>query len=42
MNCSQHDLKGYLLGELSEAERLLVEDHLASARIAERNRRDCA
>jgi anti-sigma factor RsiW len=28
MNCSQHDLKGYLLGELSEAERLLVEDHL--------------
>jgi len=28
MNCSQHDLKGYLLGELSEAERLLVENHL--------------
>ena len=28
MNCSQHDLKGYLLGELSQAERLLVEDHL--------------
>ncbi len=28
MNCSQHDLKGYLLGELSETERLLVEDHL--------------
>jgi anti-sigma factor RsiW len=28
MNCSQHDLKGYLLGELSEAQRLLVENHL--------------
>ena len=28
MNCSQHDLKGYLLGELSAAERLLVEYHL--------------
>ena len=30
MNCSQHDLKGYLLGELSEAERLLVENHLGA------------
>ena len=28
MNCSQHDLKGYLLGELVAAERLLAEDHL--------------
>jgi anti-sigma factor RsiW len=28
MNCSQHDLKGYILGELAEAERGPLEEHL--------------
>ncbi len=32
MNCSQHDLKGYLLGELAEAERRAVADHLRGCR----------
>ncbi len=29
MNCPQQDLKGYLLGELAEAERRQVADHLS-------------
>ena len=32
MRCSQHDLKGYLLGELAEVERRPVEDHLKGCR----------
>jgi len=32
MRCSQHDLKGYLLGELAEAERRAVEEHLKGCR----------
>ena len=32
MNCSQHDLKGYLLGEVAPPERRPVELHLAECR----------
>ena len=32
MSCSEHDLKGYLLGELAEAERRAVEGHLRGCR----------
>ncbi|HSW49659.1 MAG TPA: zf-HC2 domain-containing protein [Bryobacteraceae bacterium] len=32
MNCSQYDLKGYLLGEIAEAERRPVEGHLSGCR----------
>jgi anti-sigma factor RsiW len=32
MNCSQHDLKAYLLGELAEPERRPVEEHLRGCR----------
>ncbi|MFB3776184.1 MAG: anti-sigma factor [Bryobacteraceae bacterium] len=32
MSCSQYDLKGYLLGEVTEAERRAVEGHLRGCR----------
>ena len=32
MNCSQHDLKGYLLGELAQPERRPLEAHLGGCR----------
>jgi anti-sigma factor RsiW len=35
MNCSEHDLKGYFLGELRESERRAVEGHLTDCRICQ-------